>query len=235
MAAGSGEQTASQRQGFWKPRHAVIGAGVLLLVIFAVRSCGGDDEEKAAKLEMGDPPPRQAIAVQIPASQRPARVAPGAQQSYQPPVYDVPQPQPALPSADPGNPWAVRQQPAPNYGSRNVPQRSPTSGWGRQQTQRPQYSQPPGTARYRPLDEKPRASRESRSVPVAPAPVRPAAPYDRRSGSSFGNNGANPYAGGYPGYYGTTPYVGPGGYGGYGAGLPGNYGYGYPGIIGPGW
>jgi hypothetical protein len=230
MAAGNGEQTTSQ-QGFWKPRHAAIGVGVLLLVIFAVRSCGGDTDEETVDIsESGENIPRQAIVVQIPATQpqRPVQVAPGGQQFYQPPVYV--QPQPALPTADPGNPWAVRQQPAYSYEKRSAPQQSQAPGWGRQQPQRPQYAQPPGASQYRPLEEKPRQARERRSVvPTVPVPVRPAAPYDRRSGSSFGANGANPYGGAYPGYYGAAPYVGPGGYGGH---RPG--GYGYPGTVAPG-
>ena len=232
MAAGSGEQTTSQQQGFWKPRHAAIGVGVLLLVIFAVRSCGGDaDDETVANSESGENIPRQAIVVQIPATQwPPVQVAPAGQQFYQPPVYA--QPQPALPTADPENPWAVRQQPAYSHENRRAPQQSQAPGWGRQQPQRPRYSQPPGVGQYRPLEEKPRMARESRRVvPTVPAPVQPAAPYDRRSGSSFGANGANPYAGSYPGYYGAAPYVGPGGYG---AHRPGGYGYGYPGIVAPG-
>ncbi len=234
-AAGNGEQTTSQQQGFWKLHHAAIGLGALLLLIFAVRSCGGDaDDEAVVKSESGGQTPRQAIVVQIPATQWSAQVAPGGPQSYQPPVYV--QPQPALPTADPDNPWAVQRQPAYNAGNQSARRQSQATGWGRQQPQRPQYTQPPGTGQYRPLDENPRKARESRSVPVpaVPAPVWPAAPYDRPSGSSFGANGANPYAGAYPGYYGATPYGSPGGYG---AGWPGSYGYpgGYPGLVGPGW
>jgi len=228
MTAGNGEQTTSQQQGFWKLRHAAIGLGVLVLVIFAVRSCGGDaDNETVVKSESGEKIPRHAIAVRIPATQSPARVAPGGQQSYQPPVYV--QPPPGLPATDPDNPWAVQQQPAYNYGKQNAPRQSKMPGWGQRQPQRPLYSQPPGTGRYRPLEEKQRTARERRRVPVAPAPVWPVAPYDRLSGSSFGANGASPYAGTYPGYYGAAPYVGPGGYGDR---WPGTYGY--PGIVGPG-
>jgi len=233
MAAGNGEQTTSQQQGFWKLHHAAIGLGVLLVLIFAVRSCGGDaDDETVVKSESGEQIPRQAIVVQIPASQWPAQAVPGGQQPYQAPVYV--QPQPALPTADPGNPWAVQKQPAYNYGNQSAPRQSQAPGWGQQQPQRPQYAQPPGTGQYRPLQEKPRAARESRSVPAVPtvpAPVWPAAPYDRLSGSSFGANGANPYGGAYPGYYGAAPYGSPGGYGGR---WPGSYGYGYPGAVGPG-
>jgi len=234
MAAGNGEQTTSQQQGFWKLHHAAIGLDVLLVLIFAVRSCGGDaDDETVVKSEPGEEIPRQAIVVQIPASQWPAQVvAPGGQQSYHPPVYA--QPQPALPTADPDNPWAVQRQPAYNPGYQSAARQSQAPGWGRQQPQRPQYAQPPGTGQYRPLEEKPRTARESRSVPAVPtvpAPVWPAAPYDRRSGSSFGANGANPYGGAYPGYYGSAPY---GSRGGYGGRWPGSYGYGYPGIVGPG-
>jgi len=230
MAAGNGEQTTSQQQGFWKLHHAAIGLGVLLVLVFAVRSCGGDaDDETVVKSESGEQIPRQAIVVQIPASQWPAQAVPGGQQFYQPPVYV--QPQPALPTADPDNPWAVQKQPAYNYGNQSAPRQSQAPGWGQQQPQRPQYAQPPGTGQYRPLEEKPRTARESRSVPAVPAPVWPAAPYDRISGSSFGANGANPYGGAYPGYYGAAPYGSPGGYGGR---WPGSYGYGYPGVVGPG-
>jgi len=156
MAAGNGEQTTGQQQGFWKLHHAAIGLGVLFVLIFAVRSCGGDaDDETVVKSESGEQAPRQAIVVQIPAQQWPAQVAPGAQQSYQPPVYVQPQiyvqpqPQPALPTADPGNPWAVQRQPAPNYGNQSVSRQSQAPAWGRQQPQQPpQYAQPPGTSHW---------------------------------------------------------------------------------------
>ncbi|MFQ5644193.1 MAG: hypothetical protein ACE5FQ_10925 [Thiogranum sp.] len=235
MAADNGEQATVQQPGFWKPRHAVIGGAVLLLLILAVRSCGGDaDDAKVAGSESGDETPRQAIVVQIPASQWPpqAAPAPGGQPAYQPPVYV--QPQAPLPSADSGNPWAVqRQQPAADAGGRNTGRQAQSRGWGQPQPQRPRYSQPPGTGQYRPLDEQ-QSRAGSRSAPTVappPLPAWPAAPYDRPAGSSFGANGASPYAGAYPGYYGAAPYVGPGGYGGR---WPGAYGYGYPGIAGPG-
>ncbi|GEM_PF-2071061 len=228
-AADNGEQLTVQPQGFWKPRHAVSGLGVILLLVLAVRSCGGDEDETTAKSKAGEDTPRQAIVVQIPASQWPVPPAPRGQALSQPPVYG--QPQPAAPTVDPENPWAVQRRPAYGYGNRNVQQPSQSTGWGQQRLQRPQYSQPPGTGQYRPLDDQADRARQNRTVAPAPAPVRPVAPYDRLSGSSFGSGGVNPYAGAYPGYYGAAPYMGPGAYGGW----PGGYGYGYPGITGPGW
>ncbi|HHH43759.1 MAG TPA: hypothetical protein ENK49_06445 [Gammaproteobacteria bacterium] len=238
MAADNGEQVTVQQQGFWKPRHAVIAGAVLLLLIMAVRSCGGDaDDAQVAEQKSGDEKPRQAIVVQIPADQWPRQGVPpvSGQQVYQPPVYV--QPQAAPPSADPGNPWAVRQSPAATAGRRSSSRQRQSGSWGQPQQQRPQYVQPPGSGQYRPLNESPRKARENQRaapVPVAPAPppAWPVAPYDRPAGSSFGENGANPWAGAYPGYYGAAPYAGPGGYAGRWPG--GGYGYGYPGFVGPG-
>ena len=144
-----------------------------------------------------------------------------AQQQQQQPAYGYPaqqlQQQRQLPATDPGNPWAV-QQPAYSYGAQRAPQ---TQQWGQTRRQPPVYSQPPGSGQYRPLDEKPRRAQQSSSAPA----VRPAAPYDRRSGSSFGGNGSAYPSGAYPGYYGGAPYGVPA----YGGGWPAG-GLGYPGY-----
>ena len=243
----SDKQAASQASGFWKIRHAGMGIGAILLVIVVVRSCGGDAEDDRFEAESGDAVPRQAIAVKIPSpqwqgqypttqqwqgqyppaqqqgqypptqQQQPAYGYPAQQQ--QQPAYGYPaQQQRQLPATDPGNPWAV-QQPAYSDGAQRAPQ---TRQWGQTRRQPPVYSQPPGSGQYRPLDEKPRSAQQSSSA----AAVRPAAPYDRRSGSSFGGNDtAHPYSGAYPGYYGGTPYGVPA----YGGGWPAG-GHGYPGY-----
>jgi hypothetical protein len=93
------------------------------------------------------------------------------------------------------------------------------------------YTQPPGSGQYRPLDEKPRTAQQRRSAAPTTATGWSSAPYDRRSGSSFGGNGTSqPYSGGSPGYYGGTPYGAPA----YGGGWPGG-GLGYPGAGYPGY
>jgi hypothetical protein len=155
--------------------------------------------------------------------QQPAYGYPAQQQ--QQPAYGYPaqqlQQQRQLPATDPGNPWAV-QQPAYSYGAQ-PPQ---TQQWGQTRRQPPVYSQPPGSGQYRPLDEKSHRAQQSRSA----AAVRPAAPYDRRAGSSFGGDGSSyPNSGAYPGYYGGTPYGGA-----YGGGWSGG-GLGYPGAGWPGY
>ncbi len=151
--------------------------------------------------------------------QQPAYGYPAQQQ--QQPAYGYPaqqlQQQRQLPATDPGNPWAV-QQPAYSYGAQRTPQ---TQQWGQTRRQPPVYSQPPGSGQYRPLDEKPRSAQQSSSA----AAVRPAAPYDRRSGSSFGGNGSSYPSGAYPGYYGSAPYGVPAYGGGWPAGGPGYPGY----------
>jgi hypothetical protein len=144
-----------------------------------------------------------------------------AQQQQQQPAYGYPaqqlQQQRQLPATDPGNPWAV-QQPGYSYGAQRAPQ---TQQWGQTRRQPPVYAQPPGSGQYRPLDEKPRSAQQSSSA----AAVRPAAPYDRRAGSSFGGNGSSYPSGAYPGYYGSAPYGVPAYGGGWPAGGPGYPGY----------
>jgi len=145
-----------------------------------------------------------------------------AQQQQQQPAYGYPaqplQQQRQLPATDPGNPWAV-QQPAHSYGAQRAPQ---AQQWGQTRRPPPVYSQPPGSGQYRPLDEKPRSAQQQGGSAAA---VRPAAPYDRRSGSSFGGNGSAYPSGAYPGYYGGAPYGVPA----YGGGWPAG-GLGYPGY-----
>jgi len=151
--------------------------------------------------------------------QQPAYGYPAQQQ--QQPAYGYPaqqlQQQRQLPATDPGNPWAV-QQPAYSYGAQRTPQTQP---WGQTRRQPPVYSQPPGSGQYRPLDDKPRGAQQGSSAPA----VRPAAPYDRRAGSSFGGDGSAYPSGAYPGYYGGAPYGVPA----YGGGWPAG-GLGYPGY-----
>jgi hypothetical protein len=114
----------------------------------------------------------------------------------------------------------------PGYGQYPQPrgQRLQTPEWGQPQRQPPVYMQPPGDSRYRPLEEESRS--DSRSTTPQPQPAQRWAvrPYDRRAGSSFGENGAAtggyPYGSAYGGYYGT-PYGSPGTWpGGYGTGWP---------------
>ena len=161
--------------------------------------------------------------------QQPAYGYPAQQQ--QQPAYGYPaqqlQQQRQLPATEPGNPWAV-QQPAYSYGAQRAPQ---TQQWGQTRRQQPVYTQPPGSGQYRPLEEKPRTAQQRRSAAPATATDWPSAPYDRRSGSSFGGNGTSqPYSGGSQGYYGGTPYGAPA----YGGGWPGG-GLGYPGAGYPGY
>ena len=250
--ADNGKQAATQPAGFWKIRHAGMGLGALLLVIVVVRSCGGDAEDERFEAESRNAVPRQAIAVKIPAPQWQGQYPPAQQQQpaygypaqqQQQPAYGYPaqqQQQPAygypaqqlqqqrqLPATEPGNPWAV-QQPAYSYGAQRAPQ---TRQWGQTRRQPPVYTQPPGSGQYRPLDEKPRTAQQRRSAAPATATGWPSAPYDRRSGSSFGGNGTSyPYSGSSPGYYGGTPYGVPA----YGGGWPGG-GLGYPGAGYPGY
>lgn len=228
--------TETKQSSFWKPRHAIYAAGALLFVIVLVRACSGESEvEKLeAKMEKAEPVP--AVVVEVPSPQQwPGQYPPAQQQ----PVYRYAEPRqpPAqqprqLPKSDPGNPWSVqRQQPATEgYAAPSYPQRyeqQQAAPWGQTQPQRPTYSQPPGSAQYRPLDEQPRQqSRSVQPVPVAPAAGWPhAAPYDKPAGSSYGPNGGPqqyPYPGGYPGgYYGGSVYGVPGGYGGRLPGYPG--------------
>ena len=201
--------------GFWKPRHALIGAGVLLLLVMGVRSCGDDaGEDTAVKDNVADNAPRQAIVVQIPASRWPEQGLPAAPPSYQAPVIQA---RPAMPS-DPDNPWAVPQAP------RAATTQQPAAQWGQPQRRpEPVYVQPPGSARYRPLDSRRREAPQP-AAPAVPVQRWPAAPYDRLSGSSFGNAaGGYPYPGSAPGYYGAAPY-----------GAPGVYGGGWPAPVYPG-
>ncbi len=237
-----GKQTATattQPAGFWKIRHAVIGFGVLLLVIVAIRSCGEEAGEEQVEAESEDAKPRQAVVVEIPATpqglpqpyqqpvypqQQPAYGYPPQQQPYQQqPAYGYPsQQQPQFPATSPDNPWAIQQQPAYSYGSRPAPS---AQQWGQTQREQPLYTQPPGTGQYRPLEDSRRAHQAGVPQQAAPAQQQLYQPYDRRSGSSFGGSNTGTYpgvgAGTYPGYYGGT----------YGApGVP----YGWPGSTGYG-
>lgn len=134
-------------------------------------------------------------------------------------------PQPQYPVTDPDNPWAAR---LPGYG-----QQTQTPQWGQQQRQAPVYIiQVPGGSQYRPLDDQAGQSSRSSTAPAAP-PTWGARPYDRRGGTSFGNDaaaGGYPYGGVYGGYYGAPYGLGtwPGGYG---SGWPAT---GYPGVGWPG-
>ena len=66
--SGSGSQTSSSGGGFWKLHHAAIGIAILLLMIFVVRSCGGESEDERIDAEVDDAIPRQTIVVEVPAT-----------------------------------------------------------------------------------------------------------------------------------------------------------------------
>jgi hypothetical protein len=211
-------QTPPPPAGFWKVRHLVIGlAAVVVIVMLMLRACGSEDtgqkeEQAAAKKDM----PRQGVVVQIPATQWPSQQVPMQVQPQAPqqPGYGYiappPQPlQPQAPVAEGSNPWSVQTPRSYDYRQSGTPQ------WGRTQQQpAPQYyvAPPSAGARYRPLEED--SSARTAPPPVAPQPqpqvqgYRPVAPYDRLSGSSFGDGSqqAYPYGGAYPGYYGPGAY-----------------------------
>jgi hypothetical protein len=236
--------------GFWKIRHAVIGLSILAgLVILLMRACG--DEESEQQIDSQANKPRQAIAVQIPAStqwppppqsavsQQPGyRYAPPQSGVSQQPGYGyVPPTQPTAPQ-QPGYGYAppVQQQPQAPVPAENNPwavRSQPRSygqyrsqDWGQPQPRQPQYMQPSTSSQYRPLESESTPSTTRAPVVQQPAQVyRPMAPYDRLSGSSFGAPGY-PYSGAYPGYYGSGVYGVPGG-GVYGPVMPG---YGWPGY-----
>ncbi len=192
--------------GFWKLHHLVIGLVVLVVLVMMMRGCGSDEDESEAVSSVENEQPRQAIVVQIPASQLPPQqsVDPrtdlrSQQQHYGYAPQVAPQVlQPAPPAAPSSNPWSTRTHPQ-SYGSAQ-PQH-----WGQPQRSRPQtYAQPPAaSSQYRPL-EQPQVAAPA-PVPVRPAPQTqyyPVAPYDSLSGSSFGAP-AYPYGGAYPGQYGA--------------------------------
>ena len=200
--------------GFWKLHHLVIGLVVLVVLVMMMRGCGSDEDESEAVSSVEKEQPRQAIVVQIPASQLPPQqsVDPRAdlrsQQQYGYAPQVAPQVlQPATPAAPSSNPWSTRTSPQ-SYGS---PQ---PRHWDQPQRSQPQsYTQRPAASpQYRPL-EQPQVAAPA-PVPVRPAPQQrlyyPAAPYDSLSGSSFGTP-AYPYGGAYPGQYGAGAYGVPGG------------------------
>lgn len=227
-------QTPPPSAGFWKIRHLVIGGGaIVLIVMLMLRACGSDDADQEAAQDEKNLP-RQAVVVQIPASQWPPQQAPvqvqpqvlQPQVPQQPGYGYIPQPLQPPPVNEGSNPWAVQRPQSYDYGQSGAAQ------WGQAQRQRaPQPQQyaptPAAGGRYRPLDE----GTAQRAVPQPqPQPqvqgYRPLAPYDRPAGSSFGAAPqAYPYAGGYPGYYGGA------------YGVPVNpYTPGYPGVVpGAGW
>lgn len=213
--------------GFWKLHHLVIGLVVLVVVIMMFRACGSDEDEAEVSSAGEQEQPRQAIAVQVPATQLPSQqpvVPPAGLRSQQPGYGYAPQQyapqgyapqvapqvlQPSQPAAPSSNPWSTRTQPH-SYGSYQ------SQHWGQPQRNRQQsYVQQPVTSQqYRPL-EQPQAAAPAPAPaarPVAPQPqvYYPAAPYDSLSGSSFGNR-VYPYGGAYPGQYGTGAYGVPGG------------------------
>lgn len=209
--------------GFWKPRHAVIGLGALaVLVMLMMRACGDDEPQRHS--DQADKP-RQAIIVQIPASQWPAQQPPPPQPTAPPQTgYGyAPAQRPQPPVSTEGNPWAVQTRPQ-NY------ERYRSEQWGQPQPKPPRYVQPSTGAQYRPLEQE--STARAPQAPVVQQPIqgyRPIAPYDRLSGSSFGPP-SYPYGGAYPGYYAPGMYGAPGG-GAYTPGWPGvGPGIGWPGY-----
>lgn len=222
------QSTQPPTAGFWKIRHLLVAVVVVVvLVTLMLRACGSDEAEEQVTEQ--EKLPRQAIVVQIPASQWPpvqqAPVQPAA--PSQPGYGYMPQQpvqQPQVPVADDSNPWAVQAPQSYQY-------RQPGAQWGRSHQPKPetQYAAPPSGTRFRPLEED--HSTRATPRPVVPqVPVqgyRSPAPYDRPAGSSFGDSAQSypyPYSGGYPGgYYGQGAYGSP-------------YAPVYPGVVpGAGW
>lgn len=202
--------------GFWKLHHVVIGLVVVAVVVMMMRACGSDEPEAQVSVEIEQP--REAIVVQIPASQLPLQQSVSPPAGLQTPQQGYRYAPPAAPAAPPvttsSNPWSTRARPR-SYGSYQSQQ------WGQTQQSRPQsYSQLPGSgAQYRPIEQ------PQIVAPVRPAPqpqmYYPAAPYDSLTGSSFGNR-VYPYGGGaYPGHYAPGTYGMPGGIYAPGMGWPG--------------
>lgn len=240
----------TEQVGFWKPRHALIGLAVVMGVVLLVRACGGesgeDSQQPVAEAGAGDsaapvtqaPPPAQQWPQYPPAQQQFTQPYPAY--PYTVPAQPQARPPAQMPSSDTGNPWAVRGNAStPAYNLPNQAQPGgQNSGWGQPQQQRPAYTQPQGSAQYRPLAEQPAQPRQSQQAPVVQVPVPvttwPAYPYDRPAGSSYGDNPPqSPYMGVYPGgVYPGAGYGYPGGglYGvpGYGTRLPGYPGWGSP-------
>ena len=136
------QATGTPQGGFWKIRHAVIGLGVLvLLVMLLVRGCGDDESDQRSQRD--ENMPRQAIAVQIPASQWPStQQAPVQTPAPQQPGYGyVPQ---QAPAQQPGYGYAPQQAPAQQPGYGYVPQQAPAQqpGYGYVPQQAP--AQQPG-------------------------------------------------------------------------------------------
>ncbi len=217
--------------GFWKLHHLVIGLVVLVVLVMMFRACGSDEDEAEVSATGDKEQPRQAIAVQVPATQLPSQpsvVPPAGLQSQQPGYGYAPQVapqqyapqvapqgyapqvapqvlQPSQPAVPSSNPWSTRTQPQ-SYGNYQ------SQHWGQSQRNRQQsYVQQPGTSQqYRPLEQPQAAAPAARPVAPQPQVVYPAAPYDSLSGSSFGNR-VYPYGGAYPGQYGAGAYGVPGG------------------------
>jgi hypothetical protein len=253
--------TGTPPGGFWKLRHAVIGLGALvLIVILMVRSCGNDESEQQSKST--ESMPRQAIAVQIPASQWPAtQQAPVQTPAPQQPGYGY---LPQQPAQQPGYGYAP-QQPAqqPGYGyAPQQPVQQPGYGYAPQQpVQQPRaplgdggnpwavQSQPYsyGQSGYQQWGQQQLQRPQPQQQYYAPPPVgsqyRPLeseqvqqAPQPQPAPPVQGYYPAAPYDRLSGSSFGTPAYS----YGGaYGGAYPGYYGtgvYGAPGgVYSPGW
>lgn len=123
--AGNDGQVANAPAGFWKIRHAVIGLGVVALIVLLVgRGCSGESEDETASSASGDKAvPKQAIVVQIPGSQWPGQHYAPAQPPY--PSTGYPQQQPAY--GVPAQPYG-QQQPAYGVPAQPYAQQQPAYG-----------------------------------------------------------------------------------------------------------
>ena len=146
MTANGGQAVPQQQVGFWKIRHAVIGLGVLgLITLLVVRGCGEDAEDEQQAVADGEAS-RQAVAVQVPAAQRPGQYPP-ARQPHAAPGYAPQQPAYGYQQQPPAAAYP-QQQPAYGY-----QQQQPAYGYQQQQPaygyqQQPAYGTQPQQPAY---------------------------------------------------------------------------------------
>jgi hypothetical protein len=248
------QATGTPQSGFWKPRHAVIGLGVLVvLVTLMVRGCGDDESEQGS--ESTETMPRQSVVVQIPASQWPGtQQAPVQTPAPQQPGYGyLPQQQPMQ---QPGYGYVPQQQPMQQPGYGYVPQQQPVqqqpqapvgaggNPWAVQQSQPSSYGQPAYQQWGQQQPQRPQQQQQyyapppvgSRYRPLESENVQQAAPQPQPAPPVQSYYPAAPYDRLSGSSFGTPAYP----YGGaYGGAYPGYYGpgvYGAPGgVYSPGW